>query len=356
MQSTAAYCPFQTVLAIVLDRLHADAYTLCYFATERWVLQMRVLSVGEILWDVFTDGERLGGAALNFCANIARLGDEAHLITAVGKDARGDAATAAMASLGLPPNFVQRSEQHATGIAFVSKSAEGEPSFEISRPAAYDAIAISTELLQKVALLEPDWLYFGTLLQSEPRAEAGLIALRQSLPRASCFYDMNLRAGCWSFPLVERLCRLANVLKLNQSEAEILSSRYGIDGDGFTLKDFCERCAQAYQIDAICVTLGSDGCFIYDRRSAERVPGYKVEVRDTVGAGDAFAAAFLHGYHLGWSTMRTARFANAVGAIVASRAGATPSWSTQECLDIIPGDPSSSLKVGMMENQAGRSL
>jgi sugar/nucleoside kinase (ribokinase family) len=86
------------------------------------------------------------------------------------------------------------------------------------------------------------------------------------------------------------------------------------------------------------------------------VPGYKVEVRDTVGAGDAFAAAFLHGYHLGWSTMRTARFANAAGAIVASRAGATPSWSTQECLDIIPGTPSSSPKVGMMENQAGRSL
>jgi fructokinase len=82
----------------------------------------------------------------------------------------------------------------------------------------------------------------------------------------------------------------------------------------------------------ICVTLGPAGCCIYDRGAIAFVPGFRVDVCDTVGSGDAFAAAFLHAYNQNWPTVEAARFANALGALVASRAGATPDWSVDECV------------------------
>ena len=85
----------------------------------------------------------------------------------------------------------------------------------------------------------------------------------------------------------------------------------------------------------MCVTLGSRGCAIWANDRLRTFPGFSVKVADTVGAGDAFAAAFLHGFDLGWPMERTASFANALGAIVSSRAGATPPWTLEECLQLI---------------------
>lgn len=293
---------------------------------------MRVLSIGEMLWDIFPDQERLGGAPLNFCANMHRLGDSATLITAVGKDHRGQLACEVMRAIGLTTDFVQVVEHKATGAALVSTSSEGEPHFVIPRPAAFDAIELSPQIFSRVRDLSVDWLYFGTLLQTESEIERFTESLALRLPGARCFYDMNLRAGHWNFPLIQRLSRLSSVLKLNEGEAETLSELGGTPLSEFSLESFCPAWASTYGIDVICVTLGAAGCCVYADGSVQRIPGYPVIVRDTVGSGDAFAAAFLHGYHRGWPILQTARFANALGAIVASHPGATPDWSVDECL------------------------
>jgi fructokinase len=146
---------------------------------------------------------------------------------------------------------------------------------------------------------------------------------------------MNLRDGHWNLPLVQRLCRLASVLKLNQSEAETLHRLTAAPAQSFSLQAFSEEWAAQYQLEAVCITLGPQGCFIYQNGSGHTAPAYPASVADTVGAGDAFAAAFLHGYHRGWPPVKTARFANALGSIVASRPGATPSWTVEECLALI---------------------
>ncbi|HEX5235714.1 MAG TPA: PfkB family carbohydrate kinase [Silvibacterium sp.] len=289
---------------------------------------MNVLSIGEILWDVFPDQELLGGAALNFSVNAGRLGDSTTLITAVGDDQRGRAALAEMKSFGLSTDFVQRANDLPTGVATVGTSASGEPQFAIPRPAAFDRVRLTPQILEAAARLNPDWLYFGTLLQTELQVEAATRTLLETLPGIRGFYDMNLREGHWNLPLVDRLCRLASVLKLNEVEAQTLSRLTG--AHAFSLPAFCELWTAQYKLDAICVTLGPDGCFVYRNGSTESVPAFPTSVRDTVGAGDAFAAAFLHGYHRGWPMVKTARFANALGSIVASRAGATPSWSIEE--------------------------
>jgi fructokinase len=296
---------------------------------------MRVWSVGEVLWDVFPDQERFGGAPLNFCANLRRMADNATLLSAVGNDEHGRLALETMRGLGLSTEHVAVIDGMATGTAVISTGTDGEPSFVIPRPAAFDRLAMGPELMYEATTSGLDWLYFGTLLQTEPGIEEFTTALASHLASTRCFYDMNLRAGHWNLELVQRLSKLASIIKLNEDEAETLFRLTEMDGVAFSLEGFCERWAATYGIDVMCVTLGPMGCLIYEQGTAHRVPGYKVTVCDTVGSGDAFAAAFLHGYDLGWPMLETAKFANALGALVASRAGATPEWTMAEVQEIV---------------------
>ena len=292
---------------------------------------MKLLSIGEVLWDVFADRESLGGAALNVCANLRRCGDEAVLVSAVGDDARGAAALTAMNALGLSTKFVQTTVHLPTGTATVSDDSRGEPAFTIHRPAAFDGIELSLQTLLNIETFSPDWIYMGTLLQTEPDSEERIRYLVEHLPHVRWFYDMNLRVGHWNLSLVERLCEVTSVLKLNEAEAETLASLSGMVGEKYSLESFCSAWAKRFNIDVICVTLGPDGCCIYSEGKIGRFGGYPIKVSDTVGAGDAFAAAFLHGYHQGWPISECAGFANALGALVASRPGATPVWRMEEC-------------------------
>jgi fructokinase len=295
---------------------------------------MQVLSIGEILWDVFPDRELLGGAPLNFSVNTVRLGNKAAQITAVGEDERGRLAREAMTTLGVSTQFVGVTPGKPTGVALVTTSPDGEPRFEIPRPAAFDFVDMLPDALERAKDLKPDWLYLGTLIHMNEHVEQITRRLSESVPGVRCFYDMNLRPGSWNLPLVQRLCAMATILKLNEDEARTLGGLTGMTAERFSIEDFSSKWAAQYGLESICVTLGGAGCLVFENGTAQRVPGYPATVQDTVGAGDAFAAAFLHGYHHGWPRLRTARFANALGSIVASRAGATPKWSLEECLQL----------------------
>jgi fructokinase len=289
---------------------------------------MVVWSVGEVLWDVFPDQERLGGAPLNFSANLQRLGDQATLLSAVGRDERGRRALEQMRSLGLSTAGVREVQDLPTGTATVRRGADGEPEYVIPRPAAFDRLTVdeATDANSEGV----DWLYFGTLLNMQPEMERLTTELVQRLKPARAFYDMNLRAGQWNLALVQRLSHLASVLKLNESEAKTLFDLTRTGQASFSMEEFCAGWTSEYGVDVICVTLGPAGCLVYDHGQVTRTPGYSVTVHDTVGSGDAFAAGFLHGYALGWPIARIAAFANALGAVVASRPGATPHWTVDE--------------------------
>ncbi|MEO6817071.1 MAG: carbohydrate kinase [Edaphobacter sp.] len=292
---------------------------------------MRALGVGEVLWDIFSETERLGGAALNFCANLQRLGNTATLLSAVGGDTRGVMALRRMQELGLNIKGVQIVNKSPTGIAAVGTTQAGETTFNIPRPAAFDLVSTDPETAKTVENEGFEWLYFGTLLQTTAPVEQFTTELAAQLPKVRCFYDMNLRVGHWNLALVQRLSGLASILKLNEVEAESLFQLTLPHQGAFSLESFCHSWAETYNIEVICVTLGSAGCFVFDRGTVHRVPGFPVKVCDTVGSGDAFAAAFIHGYHRSWPIADTARFANALGALVTSRSGATPDWTIEEC-------------------------
>lgn len=291
---------------------------------------MRLVSIGEILWDVIGPSEHLGGAPLNFAAHAAKLGYEVFLVSAVGDDERGRRALEGVRACGVSTEFVQIASSKATGTAEVELDPDGRPMFRIVRPAAYDFVRLTLPILQRIAELQPDWVYFGTLYHVSNQALASTLRLLDEVPSARTFYDVNLRDGNWNLSTVEQLASHASIIKLSDSEAECLDASLESDGLQASVEDFCQRWSGQYSCKAICITFGERGCGIYKDHSYTGVPGCKVEVADTIGAGDAFAAAFLYGIDQGWSVRRCGAFANTVAALVASRPGAIPEWSVQE--------------------------
>jgi fructokinase len=297
---------------------------------------VRIVSVGEILWDVIGESEYLGGAPLNFAAHARQLGHEVFLVSAVGEDERGRRAIECIRQREISTEFVQVLPGNNTGTAEVELDADGKPIFRIVRPAAYDFVDLSAGQLKGLAGIQPHWIYFGTLYHTAKQTLASTLNLIGTIPSAKRFYDVNLRDGNWSLAIVEQLASRASVIKLSDTEAECLDASLNTDGQEGSVKHFCQRWSDQYRCKIICVTLGERGCAIFNDGRYVEMPGCKVQVADTVGTGDAFAAAFLHGLDQGWDTQRCGAFANAVGALVASRAGAIPEWNVEEVGRMLP--------------------
>jgi fructokinase len=290
-----------------------------------WILLARIVSIGEILWDVFPDSERLGGATFNFSVNACRLGLEVIFVSAVGDDERGRAARLRAASLGLDPEFIQVVPGAPTGLVSVGLDSSDHPDFTIHRPAAYDRVALDQPALARLAAWNPDWIYYGTLHQMEPASRAVTRELVEALPGARKFYDVNLRRDSYTPELVLQLLSQADAVKLNDDEVAAVEGMVGSAAAG--LQEFTGAWSQPMGWRAVAVTRGRDGCAVRIGGDYAEVPGHSITVADTVGAGDAFAAAFLYGLSQNWSAVRTADFANRLGAVVASRAGGLPEWS-----------------------------
>lgn len=286
---------------------------------------MKVISIGEILWDVMPEGEYLGGAPYNLACHLARLGHEVELVTAVGADARGQAAFAAAATQGVGLRYAAVRGSLPTGVVRVSFGSHGQPVYEIERPAAYDLVALEAGELAAIAAWDPGWICYGTLFHRDLAARASTRALFEACPAARRFYDVNLRPGQQNAALVRELAQWAQVIKMSEEEAPAAAEFLEMPYSGPRL--FLEELAARYNLDAACLTRGKAGCFIRARGEVAECPGLPVKQADPVGAGDAFAAAFLHGMDQGWSAGQMGQFANRVGALVASRSGATPAWN-----------------------------
>ena len=285
------------------------------------LVHARALVVGEVLWDVFPDATRLGGAALNFAAHLKGLGHVPRIVSAVGRDALGDAASAEITSLGLDTTFLQRAERLNTGTAAVRIGPGDRTSFVIERPAAYDAVDISDAVLAQIVRWTPSWCYYGTLFASRAHGRHVLQRLLDALPGARRFCDINLRPGFESRELACDLLHAADVVKVNERELTLVCDWLGLPADA---ERFCRAGAARFGWQAACVTLGARGCAMLVGDDYVEAAGVTVAVADTVGAGDAFAAAFLHGLIMGWPAATLAAFSNRAGAMVASMPGAIP--------------------------------
>jgi len=291
----------------------------------------RAVVLGEVLWDLFDHSRRLGGAPLNFGAHARRLGHPVTLISALGADELGEQAAGMIASLALDTRLLQTTSRFPTGAAQVQIGNGGVTQFTIPRPAAYDAVDLSAHDLE---LLEQDargWFYYGTLFASTDPGKRILHQILGALQGAKKFYDLNLRPGSDSPKLVCELLQSADVVKLNEEELQTVHEFSGLP---LNVEAFCREGSARYGWQAVGVTLGDRGCAVLAGGHYVKAAVHPVNVVDTVGAGDAFAAAFMHGLSLNWPAAEIASFANRVGALVASRHGAIPDWTLEEAVKL----------------------
>jgi fructokinase len=289
---------------------------------------VNIISIGEVLWDVVGQTEHLGGAPFNFAVHLSKLGHQVTFISAVGNDERGQRILDSMSRMGLNTRYIRKVDQYPTGTASVTFGAQGQPHFLIGRPSAYDFPQLSETDLAELQSQLPDWIYFGTLQQMSSAARKVTAQLLNSDSRARRFYDVNLRPDSYESSLVKECLARATVVKLNDTEVEKIAEMVGEPYSSF--EDFCRGYSAKFNWEAICITRGAQGCVLLIGDEYVEANGYSVTVADAVGAGDAFAAAFVHGFGSGWPAPQIADFANRVGALVASRTGAIPSWTLAE--------------------------
>ena len=290
----------------------------------------RVLGIGELLWDLFPDGPRLGGAPFNVVASMRRLSHPAAFVTAVGDDELGRSAVAAVDELGVDTTFISVAPDLPTGTVAVTPDPVEGHRFTIGSPAAYESIGDADTLVTRLLDLVPEALVYGTLAQRSPAVRELTHRVATEIRPVNRLYDVNLRDGSWTGDLVLDLLRDATVVKLNGDEAVVLA---GLLGSAATGRGLAAALAARYGIERLCITRGAAGATLLVGGDEYMVEGIEVDVADTVGAGDAFAAGLLHGLLTDMPPDETLRFANRLGALVASRAGALPVWGATELAD-----------------------
>lgn len=284
-------------------------------------MSFRVLGVGEVLWDLLPAGAQLGGAPANFAGHARALGADAGIVTRVGNDALGRDILRRFEVLGLPASLVQVDESAPTGTVAVELDAGGVPRFTIHGDAAWDLLLATPGALG--AAKAADAVCFGSLGQRGEPARRSIQALVAATPaRALRIFDVNLRQPFYSCEVLEQSLRLANVLKLNDTELPVLASLLGVDGSP---EAQIEGLARRFDLRVVALTRGAQGSLLRGPAGWADHPGLAVEVVDTVGAGDAFTAALALGLLLEWPLDRTNALANEVACHVCGGAGATPS-------------------------------
>ena len=242
---------------------------------------------------MFEHSTALGGAPLNFAAHAKRLGYDPLLISAVGADSLGDAARQEIAALGLDASFLQTTGRFPTGTARVELGPEDRTRFVIERPAAYDAVRLREEQIAQIMHRTPECFYYGTLFASTPEGRvvldrlfgcsAGRDSLLRPQPSSRQLFGAACHRKCWNWPTWSS--------SMKKNSAWYASSRACRP----EIEAFCREGSKRYGWKAVCVTLGARGCAMLCCEEYVEAVGHTVKVADPVGAGDAFAAAFLHG-------------------------------------------------------------
>ena len=284
---------------------------------KRQVIMMKVLSFGEVLWDIFGDKKTLGGAPLNFSAHLSRLGADVTFVSAVGDDALGKETLAAVEATGLRTDAIAVLEGTRTGFCAVTLE-NGTPHYDLARGVAYDRIPYPA-----LPETRPDALYLGTLASREAPSHATASRLLAESGAKEVFFDVNIRGNDWSEALIAEYLAHTTLLKLSREELYAFSS-FGKDGE-----TVCKAVCKAFpNMTQVILTLDKDGAMVYDAGAGAflRSPVPKNKPVSTVGAGDSFSACYLYNYLAGEPTALCLARAVALSDFVVTQLGAVPDY------------------------------
>ncbi|GIX45486.1 MAG: 2-dehydro-3-deoxygluconokinase [Candidatus Sumerlaea sp.] len=285
--------------------------------------ELKVLGIGEVLWDVFGAEKRLGGAPFNFTYHCHALGAQAAIVSRVGDDADGAELIEAVAALGVNTHLIQKDPDHHTGRVEVTVGPDGIPSYRCIENVAWDYIEVTPEA--EAAAAEADIVGFGTLAQRNEvswRTIHTLLAKTKHGTLRVC--DVNLRHQYYSPEFLTESLIQSEIVKVNEDEFARLQAIFELPCDEDAA---AHKIVEEFDLTALVLTLGSKGARAWSETERAEVPGLLIRVRDTVGSGDAFIATFAMEVARGSSLATALYWANVAGAYVATQHGATPPMS-----------------------------
>lgn len=280
-----------------------------------------ILVIGEILFDEFPTYRRLGGAPFNFAYHLKNFGFDIRFVSRIGMDDAGKEILEILESSKFDLDDIQLDDLHPTGRVTVHLDKSGGPQFDIISDVAYDYLefnpAYHLELIGEARLL-----YFGSLIQ---RSEIGYKNLHRffaaSAPDARNFYDINLRPGCYNNAIIEKSLSKTDILKLSTEELEILRQMLSIDKN---TEAFIQYLIREYSLATVSLTKGKSGSALYINHGSFSAEAAAVNVVDSVGAGDAYAAMLAAGILKSWSAPEILQRSSLFASRICEIKGAIP--------------------------------
>ena len=289
----------------------------------------RVVSFGEILWDKLPSGKAPGGAPLNFAYRLNSFQNSLSIISKVGDDSLGKGLTEFLNKNGLATEYIQISKIYKTGEVNVSIDKNGIADYDILNPVAWDDISLN--LKNKELTKNSSVFVFGSLICRNIISRRTLKELLKIAPFK--LFDINLRSPYYNMNLIEELMLSSDFIKFNYEEIEEISTIY--INKKATLENMIETISEKTKTKNICVTMGEKGACYYTNNSFYYQDGFKINVLDTVGAGDSFLATLVEGILNKTKPQEILKKACAVAALVASKRGATTKVSLTEINNLI---------------------
>ena len=280
-----------------------------------------VVGIGEALWDVLPEGKKIGGAPANFAYHVSQLGLSSCVVSAVGEDALGSEILDNFSAKGLCTHIA--TVPYPTGTVQVEIDQVGVPQYVIREGVAWDNIPFTSDL--KSLAQRTTAVCFGSLAQRSSVSRATINRFIDEMPKEKdtlIVFDVNLRQGFFTKEILDQSMKKCNVLKINDEELIVVSRLFGYpDTD---LRSTCRDLLNRYHLRMLILTCGVNGSYIFTPESMTYQATPKVEVADTVGAGDSFTAAFVASIIRGKSVSEAHRRAVEVSAYVCTQAGAMP--------------------------------
>ncbi len=277
-----------------------------------------IISIGEILWDVYPDLKRLGGAPFNFIYHIKKLIGNAYFISSVGNDDDGKELLKILKENDFEIDTIFIDNHHPTGKVFVTLDENKTPQFKMSSTASFDFLQLTEKAKQ--AIEESDLIYFGTFTS---RSEISRKTIQSILnkPNKKYFCDLNLRHNFYTIDFIEQALITSNVLKINEEEFYKLQNIFSLPPDS---ENAIQELISKFKIDLIALTMGEKGAKLFTASEFHFYQQEKTDIIDTLGAGDAFSSILCLGYLNNFPLEKINRLANQFAAEICKIRGAIP--------------------------------
>ncbi len=280
----------------------------------------RIAGIGEVLWDIYHEERYLGGAPANFAIHVSQLGDEGIVVSRIGNDGMGRELIRALKEKNLSDKYLQVDKHKGTGTVMITINVSGEPSFFCSKDVAFDYLQFTEDIKELAG--QVDATVFGSLAQ---RNEVSRQTIMNFLDHCTGLriFDVNIRSAFMDFnEVLKASLARSDILKASEQEMELIKRSFHREGDKTI--SFCRFLMEKYDLKLVALTRGHEGAALILPDEVLSQPALPIKVVDTTGSGDAFTAAFVHGYLRRQPLDKILSFANLLGAYVCTQRGATP--------------------------------